>query len=193
MTSAARCLITGAKSATRWIDGRFAQPRRRLGAPPMEISNEPHSTTRKRAIRQCCRPTKCDPGIRPRRYRDRQREGRSKASAPACRPMKASASAVPAAGLNESFTVRKISLRRRRRACVPRDVADDRLDHSGAPRQGASRQAVLTCASCAASRPASSRRRTARCRRRRVSFLRKGVTKSAGRLPALFFVAILIL
>ena len=47
------------------------------------------------------------------------------------------------AGLNENFTVRKISVRRGRRARVPALFADDRFDQGGAPRQGAARQALL--------------------------------------------------
>src|ERR1043166_4719990 len=63
-------------------------------------------------------------------------------------------------------------LRRRRRTRVSRDVADDRLDQGGAPRQGAPRQALLPA------RPArqvgAHRREEGRPRpghrRRRVSF-----------------------
>jgi ribosomal protein L19 len=69
-------------------------------------------------------------------------------------------------GLNESFTVRKISYGEAR---VPGDVADDRLDQGGAPRQGASRQAVLPPQP---SRQVGPHRREAGPRggRRRVSF-----------------------
>ena len=47
------------------------------------------------------------------------------------------------AGNRETFTVRKISLRRRRRAYVPGALAQDRQDRGPEPRQGPPQQALL--------------------------------------------------
>src|SRR6185503_16978560 len=51
---------------------------------------------------------------------------------------------------------------------VPRDIADDRLDHRGAPRQGAPRQAVLPAQSARQVGPYRRKEVGPRRRRRRV-------------------------
>ena len=73
VTSARLMPYTGAKSARR-IDGRLRSPRRLAGRAADGDFNEPHSAARKRAVRQA-RRDQGNPGIRPRRHRDRQRQG----------------------------------------------------------------------------------------------------------------------
>ena len=81
-------------------------------------------------------------------------------------------------GLNESFTVRKISYGEGVERVFPVYVADDRLHQGGAPRQGASRQALLPAR--AARQVGPHRREAGRAdRRRRANFSRTGCGESA--------------
>jgi len=84
-------------------------------------------------------------------------------------------------GLNESFTVRKISYGEGVERVFP--VMSPRSRWCAAARCVA--PSCITCASCAASRPASSRSRTARPPSA-SNFSRTGCDKSAGFYPALF-------
>ena len=60
-----------------------------------------------------------------------------------------SASRAMGGGLNQSFTVRKISYGEGGRARLPAVFAADRIDQAGASRQGPPREAVLPCATVA--------------------------------------------
>ena len=98
-------------------------------------------------------------------------------------------------GLNESFTVRKISYGEGVERVFPVMSPMIELDQGGAPRQGASRQAVLPAP---AARQVGPHRREAGTpdRRRRVSLPERDVTKSAGSpraflLPGTYLVAAL--
>ena len=90
-------------------------------------------------------------------------------------------------GLNESFTVRKISYGEGVERVFPVMSPMIELDQGGAPRQGASRQAVLPAP---AARQVGPHRREAgpRDRRRRVIHPERDATKARGFAPR-FFVA----
>ena len=90
-------------------------------------------------------------------------------------------------GLNESFTVRKISYGEGVERVFPVMSPMIELDQGRAPRQGAPRQALLPAQPA---RQVGPHRREDRARqgRRRVIHLSRDVTKSAG-LPPRFFVA----
>ena len=134
---------SSAKSAT---NGRIKDVRAArvdwLGAPPMEISNEPHSTARKRAIRQAVRRPRTIPDFGPGdtvivnvkvvegdRTRVQAYEG-------VCIGRSGG-------GLNESFTVRKISYGEGVERVFPVMSPMIELDQGRAPRQGPPRQALL--------------------------------------------------